>query len=258
VLRTHSPSAILASSYLYSNASPVRFVDPDGRVAYDADHHRWLLQPGDTVARVARQTGFTVAQIMAAGRNGSVDWAHARGGEQVAIPQTYRIRTFQAAADQVGSTGWAYDKARGAFPANTNKCNLFVCEMVESSGARSPRYGHSPHWPYLAGTMGQDRELPALSRVKPGDEKIGDVAAIPHRYSDASGHALIYAGDVDIYKGGISLRQRSGLDQPAQPGEPAFISAHDDIVDLNPLSHYRSPTNPLRNDPIRYHRVKEP
>jgi hypothetical protein len=46
-----------------------------------------------------------------------------------------------------GSTDWAYDKRKDSFPAKPWKCNKFVHDILEETGATTPSYGA---WPIVA------------------------------------------------------------------------------------------------------------
>jgi RHS repeat-associated protein len=258
LLMTHAPTPRLASAFLYSNASPVRFIDPDGKVGYDADHRRWFLQPGDTLERVARQTGFTTAEIAAAGTNRNIKWSAVKGNESIAIPQTSRIQTFEAAAEQLGSTAWAYAGKKDEFGPNTNKCNKFCADVASQSGFRYPR--HRILWglierpsPATAGELGDPGvQLPGLSVVPEAQKKIGDVVGFKKNFSDATGHSAIYAGDVDIIKGGRDVRK----DNQAQPGQDATIGAGEFTVNYRTL-YYLKYIDPHRYDNPVYRRIEQ-
>ena len=112
-----------------------------------------------------------------------------------------RARIASIALSYVDSEHWAYGSIRGPYGPNTNKCNLFVQEVLEMAGVKMP-YANGgalynitgigePKYPLLAGDWG-DRgyAIPGWSIVDvPMD---GDVVASKSFYFDASGHVGIY------------------------------------------------------------------
>jgi len=79
--------------------------------------------------------------------------------------------------------------AFGGFGANSNKCNLFIYYVLSPSGFAPRRWGGFGG-PLSAGDWGDPNvkipHFPIVASPQPGD-----VAAMKHDYSDASGHAAI-------------------------------------------------------------------
>lgn len=108
--------------------------------------------------------------------------------------------TVREARKHVSSKAWAYDADRPPYPPDTNKCNLFVYETLTKSGKPVPmkeRWSWSNmknvKYPPLAGQWADPSvEIPGWEVVT--NPQPGDVAAIAHDYSDASGHVAIVSG----------------------------------------------------------------
>jgi hypothetical protein len=115
---------------------------------------------------------------------------------------------------QIGSTEWAFSKAKGIYPANTNKCNLFVDDMLRPEGLAPPFVergmlytlrdkvtgGNRASHPVLAGQWADEkREITGWKRV--GNPQIGDIAAYAFDYGNASGHV----GIVTSLNGGVRI-----------------------------------------------------
>ena len=107
------------------------------------------------------------------------------------------------AKSKVGSTDWAYSKERqvgslGKFPAGSNKCNLFVYEMVTGAGYSVPTKIHtrrlhmgSYQIPPNAGDWASPTGSVGTSEVIASPEP-GDVVAWSHpEWTDATGHVAI-------------------------------------------------------------------
>ena len=101
-----------------------------------------------------------------------------------------------AARRYIGSNAWAYDKERGPSGTNTNKCNLFVYEVLNEAGTpvsmmHRTRFGfRRPDHPPLAGQWANPSvSIPGWTIVT--SPQPGDVVAEAHIYSNASGHVGI-------------------------------------------------------------------
>ncbi len=107
------------------------------------------------------------------------------------------------ALKKVGSDNWAYGKKRGKFEKNTNKCNLFVEEMLLDNGYTVPRMnGILNNYGPVAGQWGNPLvDIPGYSVVT--SPQPGDIVAEAHNYSNATGHVGIVSGS------GTSVSQSS-------------------------------------------------
>ena len=96
-----------------------------------------------------------------------------------------------------GSMDWAYSANRPPYGPDTNKCNLFVYEVLKAAGTPVPM---KARWslrklvvqhPPLAGQWADPSvNIPGwvVLTVPPDSPQRGDVAAEKGDYSDASGH----------------------------------------------------------------------
>jgi hypothetical protein len=126
--------------------------------------------------------------------------------------------------------------AKGDFDAGTNKCNLFVSDMVKSSGAEPPqryKFGIIPRGPVTAGELG-DASKTLLSIVSAGDAKIGDVVGFKKDFSDATDHTVIFAGDVGIIKDGTQYGPT------AADSSPGTIGAGSDAINHRSMNYLDS------------------
>ena len=94
-----------------------------------------------------------------------------------------------------GSTDYSYEKKQGDFPANLNKCNKFVYDVLRQNNAIDEQ--SAPGCPPLAGTYANPKEtingLPVVSVNSSENIKLGDVIATginPPR-PGATGHVEI-------------------------------------------------------------------
>lgn len=95
------------------------------------------------------------------------------------------------AASYEGSSDWAYGTAKGRFAKNTNKCNLFVEDILTEQGSNVPDMNGV--FSYNGPTAGQwgDPNVKIPGYIVVETPQPGDIVAIPHRYSDATGHVGI-------------------------------------------------------------------
>jgi hypothetical protein len=139
-----------------------------------------------------------------------------------------RQKIIEAAQKQIGSTDWDTDVAKGNFPKGTNKCNLFVHEMLIGAGA-SPGLpnGHWYSWNHYPPAAGQWADpsyaIPGWRVLGPGESpQPGDVAAQPGYYTDATGHVVI-VGPNNTF---------TGVGQSTKPERIESIPKKDNIVRL--------------------------
>jgi hypothetical protein len=181
--------------------NPVIYWDPSGRSTFDANTGTWKTDQGDSLVDVARETGLGVADLEKL--NPDLANKSLGGGQVISVPRLPRIIAFEEAAKAIGATDYAVAVKNGDFEVNTNKCNLFVNDIVEKAGAKFPKrknFWGNESGPVAAGTLGDPRiRLPGLKVVADADKAIGDVVAWKRTdFSDATGHTAIYAGQVGI------------------------------------------------------------
>lgn len=143
-------------------------------------------------------------------RRNAASAAEAADGHWITIDHRHvfiretRSRIAIIARKYNGSTAWGYRKRKDDFGPNTNKCNKFVYDVTKEAGALALVIGSDgkPR-PPLAGEWADSHvSIPGWRVLDPNESpQPGDVAAWPHRYSDATGHSGIVvsvgqAGDV--------------------------------------------------------------
>lgn len=110
----------------------------------------------------------------------------------VETPQATRKTIAATAMKYNRSTAWAFTRKKDNFPANTNKCNKFVYDVTEEAGAPAIVIGSDgrPRPPLAAEWADPKVQIPGWHALGPNEKpEPGDVAAWPHRYSDATGHS---------------------------------------------------------------------
>jgi hypothetical protein len=105
-----------------------------------------------------------------------------------------RQKIIEAAQREIGSTAWDFDVAKGTYPEKTNKCNLFVYEMLNGAGASpgTPNGWRHPSPPSAGQWANPSYAIPGWRVLGPDEApQPGDVAAQAGNYSDATGHVMI-------------------------------------------------------------------
>ena len=123
------------------------------------------------------------------------------------------------------SEKWAYDVSKDNFKKNTNKCNKFVYDVLTEAGAPVPTpNGLFNTSPPSAGQWGDPNyKIPGWKVVD--DPQNGDVVAVPHRYSDATGHVGIVSGNKkSISANDLTVEEKKWpWDKNTQPqGKPVY------------------------------------
>jgi LysM repeat protein len=164
--------------FVYCRNNPLKYVDPDGLLSYVASKDQWIIEKGDTLTSIAKETGFTVQEILEVNPNiTNSDLIIA--GTPINIPQTERIRAFQWAMQQVGSRAYALDANLGpGFEEGKYKCNAFVRDAYEKgAGVDYPNHRGPSGWfnnvPPSAYAHFINDKLGPLSSTN--TQKIGDV-----------------------------------------------------------------------------------
>ena len=109
-----------------------------------------------------------------------------------------RAKIASIALRCVGSKSWIDAVAKGDYPINTNKCNLFVYDVLTEARA-SPGLPHGHWWwnqyPPNAGDWATPSYHISRWRLLNSKEQPepGDVIAQRIAYSDATGHTMIVA-----------------------------------------------------------------
>ena len=115
-----------------------------------------------------------------------------------ALAKRVRDNIVKTAEKYIGSQAWIDAATRRNYPAGSNKCNLFVYEILTEAGA-SPGLPNGRLWgsPPLAGQWADPSyAIPGWEVLTPAQvPEPGDVLAQQIGYSDASGHVMIVGGD---------------------------------------------------------------
>jgi len=209
--------------YQYGLLNPVRLTDPDGRLEYDGETDKFMIQRRDTLSSISKETGVGINQLL--GANPDIkDRDKIYAGKNINIPETTNIQAFKWAVSTLGSKDYATEAAApiDGFAASSNKCNLY-CAHAYEKGAQV----EFPHRYVLGGTIRRGpvsagdlatAAIPGTSLVDISKAWIGDVIAWKRDFTGATGHSTIFTGFVDI-KG-----------QPRPPAEWGTIGASSDMV----------------------------
>jgi hypothetical protein len=112
-----------------------------------------------------------------------------------AAAQRMRARIVSLALENVNSMDWSQEGENGAFPAGTDKCNLFVHDMLAAAGADpgEPNRGWLNVFPPTAAQWADpDFNIPHWTMLGLGETPLqGDVVAQEGNYINASGHVMI-------------------------------------------------------------------
>jgi hypothetical protein len=188
--------------------------------------------------------GHENQQRIPAGQEGGGRWTNGNSGwsgegslgQDIQIPSTNedilsgseKPKTIDTAnisshaKDFIGSKDWSYNSINGPYGVGTNKCNLFVDDVLRTYDIAPPYvsrgyfrdaldaglYFNLPGRPILAGEWA-NRNFDILNWDIVTSPQVGDVAAYAKNYSDASGHVGIIGYDEE--KGGFTLISASSL-----------------------------------------------
>ena len=167
-------------------------------------------------------------------------YARASSGLEISHAEIDRARLAIAekALEAVGSSDWAQSVAKDNYPAGSNKCNLFVYDMLKSVETEPPLanggimynwFGEgAPKYPVLAGQWANTKfGIPGWDVVE-GVPVWGDVIARPTPFGWAprsTGHVAIFVG-FDGASGRTVSARESGVvfeDWPFQYSRDAYV-----------------------------------
>lgn len=140
-----------------------------------------------------------------------------------------RSRIAMIARKYNGSRAWAYARRKDTFGPNTNKCNKFVYDVTKEAGAPALVMGSDgkPRPPLAGEWANPDISIPGWRVLGPNESpEPGDVAAWPHRYSDATGHSGIV---VSVNQGGRVIAMAAHSVSVA-PDDSFNRSTHTDVL----------------------------
>jgi hypothetical protein len=106
-----------------------------------------------------------------------------------------RQNILESAQKHIGSPAWDFKLAKGTYPKDTDKCNLFVYEMLTGAGASpgTPHGWRHPSSPRAGEWADPNYAIPGWRVLGPDEPpQPGDVVAQPRDYPNgASGHVVI-------------------------------------------------------------------
>jgi hypothetical protein len=108
-----------------------------------------------------------------------------------------RQKIVEAAQKQIGSGDWHFDVAKGNFGPNTDKCNLFVYDMLTDAGASPGLPNGHRYWKQYPPTAGNWADpsfsIPGWRVLSSGESpQPGDVVAQRIQWPNgATGHVMI-------------------------------------------------------------------
>jgi NlpC/P60 family len=156
-------------------------------------------------------------------------------GKRIVVPPLPRILAFEFAAKNLSKKDWATWNSKGILDEGENKCNLFVSDVYDAAGALYPRHSYTrTQWvffipidhtittkfPALSSTMADTsrKRVGDFEIVDASSARIGDVVAVKiPNLNDASGHSMIYAGNIKLLKDGVDLRVTNKMESEKGP-----------------------------------------
>jgi hypothetical protein len=141
-----------------------------------------------------------------------------------------RQNIFESAQKHIGSPAWDFNLAKGTYPEGTDKCNLFVYEMLTGAGASpgTPHGWRHPSSPRAGEWADPNYAIPGWRVLGPEEPpQPGDVVAQPREFSNgASGHVMI-VGPNDTF---IGVGEPDHPEIKKDPERIRSIPTKDDIV----------------------------
>lgn len=128
------------------------------------------------------------------------------------------------ARSKVGSDDWRYDREKGDFGKNTNKCNQFVYDVMVEAGIKPlptvSKYVIFSRPPTAGEWADASLKIDGWNVV--AEAQPGDVVAEAHNYRDATGHCGIVVGNkltasANSLVGGTITQNDWGFRQDSKP-----------------------------------------
>jgi len=140
-------------------------------------------------------------------------------------PETVRKQVVAAAESHLGSQAWDINRPNFPYGPGSNKCNLFVADVLNEAGVPVPNINGSflgsPIYPPLAAQWADPSvDIPGWVVLDPATPPMpGDVVAEKINYRDASGHVGIVVAKKD---GGLATISVDSHSRPETIHRTAF------------------------------------
>ena len=142
-----------------------------------------------------------------------------------------RQKIVESAQKHIGSPAWDFWLAKGTYPEGTDKCNLFVYEMLTGAGASpgTPHGWRHPSGPRAGEWADPNYAIPGWRVLGPDEPpQPGDVVAQPRDYPNgASGHVMIVGPNNRFM--GVGRSEHPEI--PRYPEKIEIVPKKDIIVD---------------------------
>lgn len=225
--------------YAYSFNDPINKSDPSGHVTVGSDGN-FRADKNDDWNSAANDLDVDKYDLRAANPGNKA----LSVGEVIDTPKKERLDRARAAAKQIGSTKYSYDKNLDVhFPKNTNKCNACIRDIINTAKAnqapmRTDWRARARNWlnkefpnvfapsgPVSANTWASSqKKVGDFAIVSQKNAKVGDIIAYHNKYSS------MFSGHVGIYMGRVNVATSAG-----RYGKHHVISAGKDKVTVNPI-----------------------